>query len=275
MKSLIRPIWHKYRALRRRATFLMATGPSVDFTCNICGSHTSAPLLAVSERETPSCTNCGSTLRFRSIAASLTQELHGAIQPLSMLPLSKSLVGIGMSDATIYADQLSRVYSYRNTFYHQAPRLDVTDVSDWPENGLDFIITSDVLEHISAPVETAFHNMHRLLKSGGLLVLSVPYKIDGDTQEHFPNLHKWSISSEGGVRTLVNECKDGTTERFTDLCFHGGDGATLEMRVFGLPHIISLLETSGFNNIKVHQEDIPEFGVIHAAKDSLVITARS
>ena len=40
----------------------------------------------------------------------------------------------------------------------------------------DFVISSDVLEHVAPPYERALSNLLRLLKPGGLLVLTVPLK---------------------------------------------------------------------------------------------------
>ena len=80
-------------------------------------------------------------------------------------------------------------FDYTNTFYHQAPRLDINHPAPNDFGRYDFIISSEVMEHVPQPVEKAFENLYRMLKPDGLLVLTVPYTIDGRTIEHFPQLH--------------------------------------------------------------------------------------
>jgi len=87
------------------------------------------PVTAITGRETPSCAGCGSTLRFRNIAAALVHELYGRYLPLYSLPKDKNLSGFGMTDEDIYAEKLAEKFSYINTFYHQEPKLDITDIS--------------------------------------------------------------------------------------------------------------------------------------------------
>jgi hypothetical protein len=59
---------------------------------------------------------------------------------------------------------------------------------------------------------------------------------------------------------LVNKCRDGTFEIFSDLVFHGGDGQTLEMRRFCYAHIVSLLSDAGFTSPRT-VADLPEWGI--------------
>ncbi len=46
----------------------------------------------------------------------------------------------------------------------------------FPENTFDFVISSEVIEHTPNP-KAAIQEMHRVLKPGGLLILSTPNKI--------------------------------------------------------------------------------------------------
>jgi hypothetical protein len=73
---------------------------------------------------------------------------------------------------------------------------------------------------------------------------------------------------------LVNRRRDGSLEVFEDLCFHGGDGSTLEMRVFTETSLKETLTAAGFSSVQVASEDIPEFGVRHSETWSLPIVAR-
>jgi SAM-dependent methyltransferase len=257
----------------RRLTF----SDSENFRCNICGNTCNRPS-GPPGREVPSCSACGSTVRLRSLIALLSREIFGIELAIPDFPVLKGIRGFGMSDPPELALRLAEKFSYTNTFYHQEPRLDIADPS--PEHlrqhtGLyDFILTSEVLEHVSPPVERAFVNINRMLKPDGLLLLTVPYRIDGRTAEHFPQLHEYALASPGGRTVLVNRRRDGSLEVFENLSFHGGDGSTLEMRVFTETSLKEIITGAGFASVRVASEDVPEFGVLHGETWSLPIVGR-
>jgi SAM-dependent methyltransferase len=190
----------------------------------------------------------------------------------------KGIRGFGMSDPPELAQRLAEKFDYTNTFYHQPPRLDIADPT--PEHLVentaryDFILSSEVLEHVSPPVERAFANLYRILKPDGLLVLTVPYRIDGCTAEHFPELHEYSLASPGGRTVLVNRRRDGSLEVFENLSFHGGDGSTLEMRVFSETSLKEVIHGAGFASTRIASQDVPAFGVLHGETWSLPMVAR-
>jgi len=241
------------------------------FTCNLCGTECEA---APSGREVPGCPSCGSTVRLRALAALLTREILGIPLALPDLPVLKSVRGIGMSDPPALASRLDAKLDYTNTFYHQAPQLDITQppVENAPQ--YDFIVSSEVMEHVPVPVEQAFRHLHALLKPDGFLLLTVPYRLDGHTTEHFPEMHEYALASPGGRTVLVNRRRDGSLEVFENLCFHGGDGSTLEMRVFSESSLKQILQDAGFAQVEIASQDIAEFGVAHAETWSLPIIAR-
>jgi SAM-dependent methyltransferase len=190
----------------------------------------------------------------RSIVSALSLELFNANLMLPDFPNRPDLVGLGMTDWDGYALPLARIFSYRNTYYHQEPRLDVS-ASEIPnsfkEN--DFVISSEVLEHIVPPVGKAFANIFDMLKPGGCLILTVPYGLQPDTTEHFPDLYEFKISERNGTYIMRNRTKSGMMQEFTDLCFHGGPGSTLEMRVFSESALLAHLNAAGFESIKIHR----------------------
>ena len=255
----------------------MTFSDSENFTCNICGT-VCQQLAAPPGRETPSCTACGSTVRVRSLIALLSREIFGVELPIPDFPVCKGVRGFGMSDPPELAERLAEKFEYTNTFYHQEPRLDVADPTPEQLKALtgqyDFILSSEVLEHVSPPVERAFVNLNRLLKPNGLLLMTVPYRIDGHTAEHFPELHDYSLTSPGGRTVLVNRRRDGSIEVFENLSFHGGHGSTLEMRVFSEPSLKEIISGAGFASVQVASENIPEFGVLHDETWSLPIVGR-
>jgi len=194
--------------------------------------------------------------------------------PISDFPVLKGIRGIGMSDSPELAERLAAKLDYSNTFYHQAPHFDVThpDPSDFGR--YDFILTSEVMEHVPPPVEQAFANLFRLLKPDGLLLMTTPYTLGGKTKEHFPELHNFTLARLGEETVLVNRRRDGSVEVFDNLVFHGGPGSTVEMRVFTEESLREQLLGAGFSSVCVAFLDVPEFGVELAEKWSLPIVAR-
>ena len=251
----------------------MTFSDSGNFTCNICGAECEQPDTPVG-REVPGCLKCGSTVRLRSLIALLSREIFGVELALPDFPVLKGVRAIGMSDPDKLAERLAEKFDYVNTFYHQEPRLDVVNPSAEHIGRYDFILSSEVLEHVPPPVEQAFANLNRMLKPDGLLLLTVPYKIDGRTAEHFPELHEYALASPGGRTVLVNRRRDGSIEVFENLSFHGGDGSTLETRVFTETSLKELLAGAGFGGARIASEDVPEFGVRHAETWSLPIVGR-
>jgi SAM-dependent methyltransferase len=218
--------------------------------------------LAVLSRETISCLGCGSTIRYRSVIHALLSGLNLSLVPLPSLPASKSITGIGMTDSGVYAGRLQRVFSYQNTYYHKEPRLDIFNIEAYGEDLVDFIICSDVLEHVRPPVALAFENLFRLLKPGGVLVLSVPLVDASQAREHFPTLYDYHFECRGDRRLLLNRTAGGEDEEFSDLVFHGGEGETLEMRRFSKEWVLEELRGAGFQKIQLMNAEFPELGIL-------------
>ncbi len=227
------------------------------FRCNICGENCQTALDRLG-REDASCKGCGSLPRKRAIIRVLSTQLFGKNLLLSDFHPRPDICGLGMTDWKGYADRLAEKFSYRNTYYHQEPRLDISAV-EIPVDLLanDFIISSEVFEHVVPPVSRAFENVSKMLKPGGLFILTVPYTNNKDTIEHFPELYDFAVVEEHEAFVLRNRTREGVIQEFRNLVFHGGPGTTLEMRVFSENSIVQHLRDAGFQAIKVHRE--PDF----------------
>lgn len=230
------------------------------FTCNVCGNQTSYPRKEMM-REVPSCIHCGSCVRFRSIIHTLSIELFGESLAIQDFPSRQDLVGVGMSDWDGYASRLEKKLGYVNTYYHKEPLLDITAVDPSLSNMYDFIIATEVFEHIAQPISRAFENVYRLLKPGGVFIFSVPY-VEGTTEEHFPDLYKYAIRKEKTTWVLQNETVDGGLQRYEALTFHGGAGTTVEMRLFGKTSLLENFSNAGFTEICTNNREIEAFGIV-------------
>jgi SAM-dependent methyltransferase len=248
-----------------------------EFVCNICGgknSYSGQPF----DREKPSCGSCGSTLRTRALIGVLSMELFGIQLSLADFPRVKSWRGLGTSDSREYARRLAEVFDYRNTFYDREPRfdlgkLDPQDPSQAP-NQYDFLLSSEVIEHVPPPVHEAFRNAYDLLRPNGVLVFTVPYRLT-NTTEHFPDLHEYGLAEVGNRMVLVNRTRAGEIQVREDLSFHrSGSEKVLEMRVFSEEMLRNALAEAGFSSVKVHAGNYPPFGIVPAESWSLPISAR-
>jgi hypothetical protein len=232
---------------------------SIAFTCNVCGARTSAIVFG---REGAPCERCGSTVRMRAAIRGLSHALFGAVMPIHQFPRRPARRGIGISDWEGYARRLRRVFSYRNTFLHRKPRLDVMSPPAAETGKNDFVVAIDVFEHVPPPVRRAFEGAISLLKRGGVFVFSAPYTGNSQTVEHFPDLGRHVVTTLLGRPCLVYESADGRLRLRTDLTFHGGEGATLEMRLFSRDDIIAHLTAAGCVDIRV-LGDAPEWGILY------------
>ena len=251
----------------------MTFSDSGKFLCNICGTECDRPAEGI-EREGAPCPVCQSSARVRAVISLLSEELLGVSLPVSEFPVLKGIRGIGMSDSSKLAARLAEKLDYTNTFYHQAPKFDVTNPDPNDFGRYDFILSSEVMEHVPPPVEQSFANLFRLLKPEGLLILTTPYSLGGKTKEHFPELYKFSLAALRDETVLVNRRRDGSIEVFDNLVFHGGPGSTVEMRVFSEASLREQLLSAGFSSVRIASEDLPQFGVELAEKWSLPIAAR-
>ena len=243
------------------------------FRCNICG-RINLVYLNKLRRETPSCSKCHSTVRMRSIVHVLSLTLFGQSIPLMDFPVRPELRVIGLSDWVEYANPLMNKIDYTNTYYHREPKLDIMAVDPELEGTLDALISSDVFEHVPPPVSLAFKNSYKLLKPDGVLILTVPYYDLAITQEHFPDLNQYELIQASGHQLLKNKTQDGREQIFDNLVFHGGEGATLEMRVFSKTGLLTELKQAGLGSVKFYPEPFWEFGIYWPDQWSLPLTAR-
>jgi SAM-dependent methyltransferase len=207
------------------------------------------------------------------VAYVLSVALFGRYIPLPDFPTRPDLVGIGLSDWG-YAPVLSSKLGYRNTFYDEEPRLDITDPPEDLLGTLDFLISSDVFEHVPPPVEKAFSGAFRLLKPGGVLVMTVPYLLSGETIEWYPELNDFEIVERNGDRILQNRTVDGRLQTFDRLRFHGGPGLVLEMRILTHADLMRHLREAGFGEVVDWRDRRPEWGAFWREPHSFPVVAR-
>jgi SAM-dependent methyltransferase len=247
------------------------TPASGRFTCNVCGAA-NRPEAGAPDREGMTCVSCRSSMRFRSIVLALSRALFGTDLKLDDFPRLKSLRGMGISDSEVYAARLTDRFSYTNTFYHREPAFDLSRPDETEFGKYDFVVCSEVLEHVPHPVDRALQTLARLLKPAGVLILTVPYSLD-ETVEHFPQLRQSGLAEIEGRTVLVNRAEDGRYQVFDDLVFHRGHGSTLEMRVFSESGLRAALAAAGLARVRFESAGNAEFGVVFEGPCSLPVVA--
>ena len=245
----------------------------IEFQCNICGSDNRLERSGF-DRERKSCERCHSSVRTRSIIHLLSMEFFGESLMIDDFPNSEHITGIGLSDWKGYADALAKKFAYVNTYYHKSPKLDICNPK--VSGPVDFVIASEVFEHVAPPVCNAFTGSYATLKDGGVLILTTPFMNKlGRTIEHFPELHEYKVTRRMfGEYKLVNTTADGRRQIFCDLKFHGGEGQSLEMRIFSRNDILDHLRSAGFTRVDVRDEDCPERGILWLHPWSTPVVAR-
>lgn len=242
----------------------------VAFTCNVCGAWNRVERFAT---EPASCA-CGSNVRVRALVHLLSMELFGQSLPLPDFPRLRAIRGLGMTDKPGYAEILAEKFTYTNTQFDRPPRFDLRERHPELEGSFDFILAADVLEHIAPPVERALEEACRLLKPYGFFGVTVYCNPQDRLREHFPELHEYRVVPLGDTAVLVNRRRDGSLEVREDLVLHGGSGATLEMREFGISALSAALLGAGFREVFCLAEDLPEIGVLFDADVSQPLVAR-
>lgn len=265
-----------FSMLLKKSLFLKSgrAAAGMVFTCNICGTECRAKTEEL-DREKPSCEVCGSNIRMRAIVHLLSMEFCGKSLVLGAFDRRPAIKGLGMSDWYGYAEQLKRKFSYTNTFFHKSPRFDIKSPPAGLEGSFDFVISSDVFEHVPPPVSMAFLNARKLLKRGGIFIFTAPYAPGGVTVEHFAGLHEYRVEKRRGKHVLVNKTPEGRKTVYDDLVFHGGPGSTLEFRVFAEGSIAGEFRRAGFSSFRICNEAAPEYGIFWKDNFSLPWIARA
>ena len=244
----------------------------ITFTCNLCGSSNTVEAIPW---ETPTCLGCGSNVRMRALIYMLALELFGEALPLPEFPECDDVNGFGMSDALCYATRLTEKVNYANTFYDRQPYLDITETHPDQHGTYDFILASDVFEHVAPPVDRAFDEAFRLLKPNGFLCVTVPSShLAEETVEHYPDVYQYSVIELAGEHVLINRKKDKTLEIHGNLVFHGGIGTTLEMRLFAQADLVRKLRAAGFSDVVLQMEPVERFGIVFDGPWSRPLVAR-
>eukprot|EP00121_Abeoforma_whisleri_P002630 Awhi_evm1s2366 len=162
-----------------------------EFKCLICGEHTHTKDFQANFRESCGCARCGATLRHRKYSATLVRTFNKKLGT-NFLTLPEAVQSPALSNQHIFNTETTGIIdqhlrSCQN--YVHSEFLGVTHQSgevvggilhqnlmetSYADDTFDFVLTSEVFEHIPFPY-TAFQEIYRILKPGGYHVMSVPH----------------------------------------------------------------------------------------------------
>lgn len=197
-------------------------------------------------RESMQCHRCGATWRARAMVLGVLQTLGYSNVVLNDAREDWSIRGLGTSDDIKIAKQLVNKFDYVNTYYHKGPKLDLTNVDPQWRECAQFVICSDVLEHVPPPTHVALEGLCSVVAPGGAAIISVPYTTADTSIEFYPNLDRYEVVDNQVI------WHDTTGQRHVDDKpeFHGGAGQTLAFRVWSLAKFEEALLSAGFSQIK-------------------------
>jgi SAM-dependent methyltransferase len=181
-------------------------------TCPICGAFAQTRVEHANFRETILCASCQSTNRNRQIALVLctviSKRLGTAVTSLKQLKPNSGLAIYNTEASGPTHHYLCHLPNYCCSEYF-GPELNSGDrrngvlhqdlmALSFPDNSFDFILSSDVLEHLPNPYQ-AHREIFRTLKPGGAHIFTVPFYQDRVRDET-----RAMVTAEGKVTHLLD-----------------------------------------------------------------------
>ena len=158
---------------------------AVPIKCTVCGSYTFATITNDNLRENCYCRSCNSFNRQRQIAFVLCNAIDSKhINSLKDLTTVNHLSIYNTETSGTIHRYLSSLNGYFCSEYFGPQYLSGEIINNWmhqdlmalsfKDNQFDFVISTDVFEHIPEPY-TAHQEVFRVLKPGGRHIFTVPF----------------------------------------------------------------------------------------------------
>jgi hypothetical protein len=252
-------------------------------SCAMCGA---ALRVSAAEwhRELGRCPRCGLNARLRGVIVGFCRVVYGAMSAaLLRMPARPDLRVLGISDHEAYASVLAARFHYINTHFDHEPLLDICDAASCTRySGNDVLICSDVLEHTVLKPLSVIRNLLSMLVPGGTLILTAPTFDMDESIEWYGGLQSYHVEQrENGA---VLRWKNIRGQAFLDDApiFHGGSGATAELRLISHQGLVSAairlgasVETAEFQQQWGYSWPLtPQFPYLSAAANGRVLLLR-
>ena len=165
--------WHDLYS-RHRKTRLLRSLEGTGVQCNICGWGGKA---FTDDHWHPGsvCPNCGSQVRHRLFTATLDGQCNRPELAETQLLMGKVI--LHFAPERQLRERLRRVSRKHTTADFDRGdcdlKLDMSSMPSIEDSSFDVVIACDVLEHVPDDL-AAMRELHRILRSGGVAILSVP-----------------------------------------------------------------------------------------------------
>jgi SAM-dependent methyltransferase len=192
--------------------------------------------------------------------------------PFDTIPADWSRPGIGLSDVPPLVPALQSKVAFTNTYFHQFPRLDLRSPPPELVGALEFVICSDVLEHVPPPIESALHGMFSCIRPDGFAVVTVPVA-GATTDEYYPGIVDFEVREDDGSHVVEWTDADGAHHIDPEPDMHGGSGQTLAFRSCAAADIAERLRAVGFDPVW-EPPPIPELGIFPIENPGVFLARR-
>ena len=171
--------------------------------------------------------------------------------------------GVNFSDDTVWEGEITSGQNY-NYFANKRGRqfvADATNLSQFPTQCYDFILSSNCIEHIANPIKAVFE-WKRVLKSGGALVLVAPnrdsnfdHKRQVTSLEHIIMDFNNEINEDDlthldeilSLHDLSRDRRAGSISKFKERSQQNFLNRTLHHHVFSIDLLVNILKYCGFD----------------------------
>lgn len=201
--------------------------------CPLCGIESTFDGFTDNERESGTCSNCGSSNRQRQMAMMIRSLCDQAQTGPVAFPDGYAIYNTESTGPLHAALRSTGGYVFSEYFGAQYQggeqvngiRHEDLQALSFGENAFNLVLSSDVLEHMPRPYD-AHREIFRVLKPGGRHIFTVPF-------------YPWEALDE---RRAIE--RDGRIEYFGEKLYHGdpvrpGEGV-LVWTIFGLQMIVEL-----------------------------------
>lgn len=245
MSRLIDNIWPNAVSLTFQDRIAVAVRHTLGY-CVACGKFTIFHISSENLREDVVCKNCGCFNRQRQLLMALLSCIGGQSKLLW-----KNIKNIPIN-ALIWNAEANGAFHERLSFYlgknlisseYISSSMKSGEIKDgilhvdmqethFEDNSLDFVLSSDVLEHMPYP-KKALNETFRILKPGGSHIFTVPFY-----GHRFTNEKRAGIDGEGRIKYLLPRIYHSDPIRPAE--------GTLVYNIFA-PEILCDLEKIGFS----------------------------
>jgi len=219
LRKILGNWWHELDARRSRARLLRSLkGEGV--ACNVCG-WTGRAFADDHWHPGTVCPYCGSQVRHRLLTATL--DGHSNHPELAETPILSGKEILHFAPERQLRDRIKNAsHRYVTADYDRGDcelKLDMSSMPSVKDASYDVVIACDVLEHVPDDI-AAMQELHRVLRPGGVAILSVPQMDSPSVTDQDPSVtSEMDREKRFGQKDHVRMYGDDFIERLSEAGF--------------------------------------------------------